>query len=519
MSKDSLRVTIIIGQDGVGTTAAAWFAGQAGQRDDIEVDVIDLAEAWLPEALPVIGGRVPQAVQDLAPWLAEADAFVIVTPNRSFPASLKNAIDWYRDEWKAKPVAFVSYGDETGGLRAVEQLRLVFADLQAMTVRDTVIFHDHRGCFTEAGRPLDPERCNAAARNLLDQLVWWARALKSARTQKEEIMSVNREIHLVSRPAGEPALSDFKLVETAIPEPGEGQVLVRNTWLSVDPYMRGRMDDVESYIPPFPLGAALDGSAVGEVVESGSADIPVGATVVHFLGWREYAVVDAAAATVIDPTLVPAQAFLGALGTTGLTAYTALTEVAPVKEGDVVFISGAAGAVGSIAGQIARKLGASRVIGSAGGPEKGKRLIADFGYDAAIDYKAGSLPAQLAEAAPEGIDVYLDNVGGSHLEAAIGAARPGGRIALVGAISGYNEPVPGPGNLFQAYAKELNLRGMLITSYLHLFGEYIPQAIGWLADGSLYTEETVIEGIDQAPAAFLALLRGANTGKMLVRLA
>ncbi|MED7949112.1 NADP-dependent oxidoreductase [Streptomyces sp. BE303] len=328
------------------------------------------------------------------------------------------------------------------------------------------------------------------------------------------------EVRLASRPVGSPTADTFELVRTAVPEPAEGEIVVRNTWMSVDPYMRGRMDDAPSYIPPFELGAALDGSAVGVVVASHSDAVPVGATVSHFLGWREYAVLDAAAATVVDTGLAPASAYLGVLGTTGLTAYAALTEIAPVREGDVVFVSAAAGAVGSVAGQLARRLGASKVIGSAGGPEKAAKLVTDFGYDAAIDYRAGSLDEQLAAAAPEGIDVYLDSVGGDHLRAAIGAMRTGGRIALVGAISTYNatSPAPGPDNLFQAAAKELNLRGMLVSSYFHLFPEWIGRAAGWLADGSLRTEQTVVEGIEQAPAAFLGVMRGANTGKMLVRL-
>ncbi|MEV4216840.1 NADP-dependent oxidoreductase [Nonomuraea sp. NPDC049725] len=331
---------------------------------------------------------------------------------------------------------------------------------------------------------------------------------------------VSREIRLAARPVGEPVLSDFELARTEVPDLADGQILVRNTWMSVDPYMRGRMDDAESYIPPFELGAPMDGAAVGEVVASRSAAVPIGATVVHFLGWREYAIMDAAAATVADTTLAPAQAYLGALGTTGLTAYAALTEIAPVREGDVVFVSAAAGAVGTVAGQLARKLGASRVIGSAGGPEKTAKLVSSFGYDAAIDYRAGSVAAQLAEAAPDGIDVYVDNVGGDHLVAAIDALREGGRIAMVGAISAYNatEPVPGPHNLFSLAAKNATLRGILISSYLHLFPEWIGKAAGWLADGSLHTEETVVEGLAEAPEAFLAMMRGANTGKMLVKL-
>ncbi|MBV6701629.1 NADP-dependent oxidoreductase [Kitasatospora aureofaciens] len=331
---------------------------------------------------------------------------------------------------------------------------------------------------------------------------------------------VSAEIRLASRPVGEPTADNFELVRTTVPEPAEGEIVVRNTWMSVDPYMRGRMDDVPSYLPPFRIGEALEGSSIGVVVASRSAAVPVGATVSHWLGWREYAVLDASAATVVDTGIAPAPAYLGPLGTTGLSAYAALTVTAPVREGDVVFISAAAGAVGSIAGQLARKLGASRVIGSAGGPEKAKKLVTDFGYDAAIDYRAGSLDEQLAEAAPDGIDVYLDSVGGDHLRAAIGAMRSSGRIALVGAISGYNDtvPAPGPDNLFQAVSRELTLRGMFVSNQFHLFPEWIERAAGWLADGTLRSAETVFEGIDQAPAAFLGVLRGANTGKMLVRL-
>ncbi len=290
--------------------------------------------------------------------------------------------------------------------------------------------------------------------------------------------------------------------------------------MSVDPYMRGRMDDAPSYIAPFALGAALEGSAVGEVVASRAAAVPVGATVSHFLGWREYAVLDAGAATVVDTSIASPADYLGALGTAGLTAYAALTRTAPVKEGDVVFVSAAAGAVGSVAGQLARQLDASRVIGSAGGPHKTKKLLDVFGYDSAIDQRRGDLPGQLAQAAPEGIDVYLDAVGGDHLQAAIGAVRPGGRIAMVGAISGYNstDPAPGPDNLFRAAAREVTLRGMLVSSHFDLFPEWIGRAAGLLADGTLRTEVTVAEGIERAADAFLGVLSGANTGKMLVRL-
>jgi NADPH-dependent curcumin reductase CurA len=332
---------------------------------------------------------------------------------------------------------------------------------------------------------------------------------------------LGREIRLASRPTGEPAPSHFELARAEVPPPGDGQLLVRNTWMSVDPYMRGRMDDVPSYIPPFRVGAPLEGSAVGEVVASHADTVPVGATVAHFLGWREYAVVDAADATVVDTELAPPQAYLGVLGTPGLTAYVALTEIAPVRDGDVVFVSAAAGAVGSVAGQLARILGASRVIGSAGGPEKGKKLVEELGFDAALDRRAGPIAPQLANAAPDGIDVYVDHVGGEHLEAAIAALHDHGRIALVGAIGEYNavEPVPGPRNLYRLAITQSSLRGMLVLSWHHLFPAYIQRASGWIADGRLRTEETVVDGLDRAPGAFLGMLRGDNVGKMLVRLA
>ncbi|MFC4565704.1 NADP-dependent oxidoreductase [Nocardiopsis mangrovi] len=330
----------------------------------------------------------------------------------------------------------------------------------------------------------------------------------------------SREFRLASRPVGEPGPENFELATVDVPEPGDGEILVRNTWMSVDPYMRGRMNDTKSYIAPFAIGAPLNGAAVGEVLVSGTDAVPVGSTVSHFLGWREYAVLDAAAATVVDTAIARPQDYLGVLGSTGVTAYVAVTDTAPVREGDVVFVSGAAGAVGSIAGQIARLLGAAKVIGSAGGPEKGRKLVETFGYDAAVDYRAGSVADQLAEFAPDGIDVYIDNVGGDHLEAAIDALNPHGTAAIVGMISGYNatEPVPGPTNMAQLVAKRLTLRGMLVSDHPELVAEYIAKAVGWLADGSLRAEETVVEGFERAPEAFLGLLRGANTGKMLVRL-
>jgi NADPH-dependent curcumin reductase CurA len=330
----------------------------------------------------------------------------------------------------------------------------------------------------------------------------------------------SREIHLAARPSGEPKPSDFRLVEVEVPDPGPGEVLVRNHWMSVDPYMRGRMNETKSYVPPFELDEPLAGGAVGEVMESGAEDVPVGTTVLHQYGWRELALVPAAAVVPVDPDLAPEQAYLGVLGMPGLTAYVGLLEIAGLRDRDVVFVSGAAGAVGSVAGQIA-KLRGHTVIGSAGSPEKVAYLREELGFDAAFDYHAGEVHALLREAAPGGIDVYFDNVGGDHLEAAIGALRNFGRVAMCGAISVYNatEPPPGPRNLFQAVGKRLTLRGFIVSDHLDRMPEFTREVGGWLREGLLNYRETVVEGLEHAPEALIGLLRGENTGKMLVKLA
>ena len=329
-----------------------------------------------------------------------------------------------------------------------------------------------------------------------------------------------REFHLAARPEGAPGPEHFRLVERELPDPGPGQLLVRNEVLSVDPYMRGRMNDVKSYVPPFQLDAPLDGGAVGTVVASGEESVPVGASVLHGAGWRDYALLDAKRATVVDTALAPASSYLNALGMIGLTAWGGLLIAAEMKAGDTVFVSGAAGAVGSLAGQIAKLKGAARVVGSAGGPEKARALVERFGYDEAIDYRAGDLRGQLAKAAPEGIDVYFDNVGGEHLEAALGAARMHGRIALCGAIAQYNatEPTPGPRNLALAIGKRLTLRGFIVGDYASRQAEFIAEMAPWLAEGKVVAGETVVQGLERTPEAFISLFSGANTGKMVVNL-
>ncbi|MFN8099629.1 MAG: NADP-dependent oxidoreductase [Dermatophilaceae bacterium] len=327
------------------------------------------------------------------------------------------------------------------------------------------------------------------------------------------------QIVLAARPHGVPTLDDFRLESAPIPPLGEDEVLVRNTVMSVDPYMRGRMNDVKSYIPPFQIGEPLDGGAVGEVIAAGSTRHTVGSTVLHGLGWREYAVVKARSAAPVDTALAPAAAYLGVLGMPGLTAYAGLVAAAEFREGDAVFVSGAAGAVGSLVGQIARLKGASRVIGSAGSPAKVARLL-ELGFDAAFDYHDGRVADRLREAAPDGIDVYFDNVGGAHLEAAIGRMNVNGRIALCGAISAYNatEAPCAPRNLTLAIGKCLTLRGFIVNTYASLRPQFLAEVGPWVADGRLRYDETWRDGLDAAPQAFLDLLAGANTGKMLVRL-
>ncbi|MEU7566072.1 NADP-dependent oxidoreductase [Streptomyces fradiae] len=330
-----------------------------------------------------------------------------------------------------------------------------------------------------------------------------------------------REWHLVSRPNGWPVPEDFALREAPVSAPGEGRVLVRNLHFSVDPYMRGRMNDVKSYVPPFQLDQPMEGGAVGEVIASNAEGIEVGDHVLHGLGWREYAEVEARHAVKVDGSAAPLTAYLGVLGMTGLTAYAGLLETASFKEGDAVFVSGAAGAVGSQVGQIARLKGASRVIGSAGSDEKVKRLVEEYGFDAAFNYKNGPVAEQLKAAAPDGIDVYFDNVGGEHLEAAISALNVHGRVTVCGMIAQYNatEPTPAPRNLALVIGKRLRLQGMMVRDHAALQSRFVEEVSGWLRSGDLKYDETVVEGMENGVDAFLGLLRGENTGKMIVSLA
>jgi hypothetical protein len=331
--------------------------------------------------------------------------------------------------------------------------------------------------------------------------------------------TISREIHLASRPQGWPTLENFALATVELPPPAAGQVLVRNLFMSVDPYMRGRMNDVRSYVPPFAIGQALDGAAVGEVLESRAAGLQPGDIVLSQRGWREYFVAHGGELLAVDGHVRPLSAYLGVLGLTGLTAWVGLNLV-EVKAGDRVFISAAAGAVGSVAGQLA-KLRGCQVIGSAGSAEKVKALVEEFGFDAAFNYHEGNVTQQLLAAAPQGIDVYFDNVGGVHLEAAIEAMRPHGRIIACGAISTYNDkaPAPGPRNINYVIGKRLTIKGFIVMDSFDRRPAFLKEVGGYLAEGKIKARETVVEGIEQAPQAMISLLRGGNIGKMVVKLA
>ena len=333
-------------------------------------------------------------------------------------------------------------------------------------------------------------------------------------------MTTSREIHLKSRPTGVPTHDNFELVTVTLPAPGPGEVQVRNSWMTVDPYMRPRMNDVQSYSPPFQLGEAMQGGAVGEVIASGDPAFKVGDAVQSFFGWREAFNAPAAAVQKLDTHGLPPQAFLGVAGMPGLTAYVGLLKIASLKEGDVVFVSAAAGAVGQIVCQIA-KLKGHTVIGSAGGAEK-VAYLKELGVDQVIDYKAEpDLTAALMKAAPNGIDVYFENVGGTHLEAALMAARPFARFALCGMISQYNATDMGEGvrGLILAVGKQLRLEGFIVSSHFDMMPAFVSEMSGWIAEGKVKWRETVEEGIDKAPDAFLKLFTGENLGKMLVKLA
>ncbi|WP_428481655.1 NADP-dependent oxidoreductase [Pyruvatibacter mobilis] len=330
---------------------------------------------------------------------------------------------------------------------------------------------------------------------------------------------VSKEVRLKARPEGMPKLEDFEVAETEIGAPGDGEVLIRNIWMSVDPYMRGRMYDRESYVPPFQIGAPLEGGAIGQVVASNSDKVAVGDYVQSMLGWREYAVAKGEEVQKVDENAAPIQAYLGTLGMPGMTAYAGLLRVGELKDGETVFVSAASGAVGAVVCQIAKAKGCF-VVGTAGSDDKCKWLEETAGIDKAINYKTcGNLTEAVREAAPKGIDVYFENVGGEHLVAALENMRPFGRLAMCGMISQYNDttPTPGPQNLIYMVGKSLKMQGFIVSNHFDLLPDFIRDMSQWIKEGKIKWEETVEDGIERAPNAFLNLFTGGNFGKMLVK--
>jgi len=331
--------------------------------------------------------------------------------------------------------------------------------------------------------------------------------------------TLSREIRLKHRPVGMPKEEDFELVAVPLPEPREGEVLVQNIFMSVDPYMRGRMSERENYIAPFPLGEALEGGCVGRVVRSVGGRFREGEFVLSMLGWREYYLSDGTGLVAVDPRLAPIQAYLGTLGMPGLTAYVGLLDVGQPKERETVFVSAASGAVGAVVCQLA-KIQGCRVVASAGSDAKVAWLLEEAGVDAAFNYKkVGDLSAEVARHC-DGVDIYFDNVGGLHLVAALDQMKPGGRIVLCGMISQYNatRPLRGPGNLIMAIIKRLTLKGFIVTDHLHRQKDFLSDMSRWIAERRIVWKETVVEGLGSAPRAFLGLFSGDNFGKMLVKL-
>lgn len=329
----------------------------------------------------------------------------------------------------------------------------------------------------------------------------------------------SREIRLKKRPVGMPQESDFELAEVMLPEPGIGEVLVRNIYISVDPYMRGRMADRKSYTPPFQLGEALTGGSVGQVVRSNNDRYQPGDFVLGMQGWREFFISQGSDLRPVDPALAPIQAFLGTMGMPGLTAYVGLLDIGRLRDGETVFVSDAAGAVGSVVCQIA-KIKGCRVVGSAGSERKVDWLLSDAGIDGAFNYRdTDDMTAKLAQACPDGIDVYFDNVGGDHLEAAIQHLKSFGRAVLCGMISLYNatEPVPGPRNLVYAVTRRLTLQGFIVSDHYDRLPQFYADMATWIRQGKMRRRETIVDGIENAPSAFIGLFKGDNLGKMLVK--
>jgi len=335
-------------------------------------------------------------------------------------------------------------------------------------------------------------------------------------------MTVNRQVLFASRPGGGSGgwvtEDNFRLVESAPPAPGEGQVLVRNHWLSLDPYMRGRMDEAKSYAKGAELGQVMVGGTVGEVLESRSPRFKPGDMVVGALGWQEYAAGDAAAISKIDAAIAPASYYLGILGMPGVTAWMGLLDIAQPREGETVVVSAASGAVGSVVGQLA-KIKGCRAVGIAGGRAKCDYVAGELGFDACVDYKASRLHVNLKEAAPKGIDVCFENVGGEIFDTVLRLMNPFSRIALCGLVSEYNATEPyAMKNLRSVLVNRVRMQGFIVSDRMQLWPQAIGELAGWLKAGRLKYRESVAQGLENAPAAFIGMLKGQNFGKQLVKL-
>ena len=329
----------------------------------------------------------------------------------------------------------------------------------------------------------------------------------------------SREVRLASRPQGEPSIDNFSFATVELRDLNPGEVLVRNVCISVDPYMRGRMNDSKSYVPPFQIDQPLEGGAVGRVIASQDEQVPIGTYVQSMYGWREAFVASSASLKVVDTTVAPASAYLGILGVTGLTAWVGLNHIARLKVGETIFVSGGAGGVGNAACQLARMHGC-KVIASAGSEEKVSFLRNELKVEYAFNYRDGDPLEHLKRGAPDGINVYFDNTGGPQLEAALSSLRNYGRIAMCGGIAGYNTPVPGPRNLMIVIGKRLRVEGFIVSDHFGDLPAFLEEAVPALKSGKLINRETVVEGLDAAPAAFLDLLHSGarNIGKMIVKL-
>ena len=331
--------------------------------------------------------------------------------------------------------------------------------------------------------------------------------------------SANRQFRLAARPVGLPKASDWSLVEEPVREPGDGEFLVRIEYVSLDPAMRGWMNEGKSYVPPVAIGEVMRAYSAGEVVVSNHPKFPVGSRVAGVFGVQQYAISDGKGARVVDTALAPLPTYLSVLGMTGMTAYFGLFDVGEAKEGDTVVVSGAAGAVGMVVGQLA-KIRGCRVVGIAGGAEKCRYLVDELGFDAAIDYKHEDVRKALREHCPKGIDVYFDNVGGEILDIALGQLALHARVVICGAISQYNatEGVKGPANYLSLLVNRARMQGMVVFDYAARYGEAAREMGTWLGQGRLKSREDIVEGFDTFPDALLKLFRGENTGKLLLKI-